>query len=158
MLILESTMDLDPSYILFSHSKRAFSGWSLSNYTNAEFEESYNASLAALDYDQRRAYVDDCQRIYYADAASLILAYPYQTYVWRTDIVGEDDWGNWSAQPGRSLDNVWGAHPLLLREPSESDKIILSTLEKVLIGVIVIVAVAIVAVLVLKKRKMRYPR
>jgi hypothetical protein len=55
-------------------------------------------------------FVDECQMTFYQDVGYIVLAYPYQTYAWRTDTF--DGWGEWSSHPGRSLDACWGANPL----------------------------------------------
>jgi ABC-type transport system substrate-binding protein len=100
----------DPNEILFAQTHEAWNGWSENKYSDPYFEENYSNSVSALDQAERKAYVDNCQAIFYLDTAYLILAYPYQTYVWRTD--GFTGWGNWSADPGRSMDAYWGANPL----------------------------------------------
>jgi hypothetical protein len=38
------------------------------------------------------------------------MAVPYQTYAWRTDTF--TGWGDWAANPGRSMDAFWGGNPL----------------------------------------------
>jgi PKD repeat protein len=44
------------------------------------------------------------------DSPYIILAYPYQTYAWRNDTFS--GWGDWAADPGRSLDNYWTGNQL----------------------------------------------
>jgi peptide/nickel transport system substrate-binding protein len=102
--------DIDPNYILFTQSKTAWNGWSDNKYFNAAFDENYTLSVQTLDPVERETYVDNCQRIFYKDSAYIILAYPNQTYAWRTDTFS--GWGDWSAHPGRSLDNIWTGNPL----------------------------------------------
>lgn len=103
--------DPDPNYMLFCQSKYSWAGWSDNMYFNESYDDNYNASVMALDLEDRMTYVDNCQRIHYEDAAYLILAYPHQTYAWRTDTF--TGWGDWEKDPGRSLDAYWGANPLL---------------------------------------------
>ena len=102
--------DVDPNYILFTQSKKAWNGWSDNKYSNPAFEENYTSSVSAMDKAQREYYVDNCQRIHYTDSPYIILAYPSQTYAWRTDTFS--GWGDWAADPGRSLDNYWTGNPL----------------------------------------------
>lgn len=103
--------DVDPNYMLFAQSKYAWNAWSDNLYFNPDYEQNYNASVAAVDPGDRKTYVDNCQRIHYDDVGYIILAYTDQTYAWRTDtFVG---WGDWAEDPGRSLDACWGANPLL---------------------------------------------
>ncbi|MEM4276909.1 MAG: carboxypeptidase-like regulatory domain-containing protein, partial [Thermoplasmata archaeon] len=63
-----------------------------------------------LDREQRKVYVDNCQKVFYQDSVYIILAYVYQTYAWRTDRF--DGWGDWGAHPGRTVDNFWTGNPL----------------------------------------------
>ncbi len=102
--------DPDPNYMLFCESSYAINGWNDNCYMDAEYDENYTASVSALDPADRKAYVDACQLIHYWDAPYIILAYPNQTYAWRTDTF--TGWGEWGL-PGRSLDNYWGANPVL---------------------------------------------
>ncbi len=111
MMIWFWSSDVDPNYQLFMTSTMAIYGWNDIAYSNPAYDENYTNSVKAMDRDQRKVYVDNCQRIMYQDANYIILAYPYQTYAWRTDtFVG---WGDWAANPGRSMDNYWTANPLL---------------------------------------------
>jgi peptide/nickel transport system substrate-binding protein len=102
--------DIDPNYQLFVQSKAAWNGWSDNKYLNESYEENYTKSVNTLDRDQRKVFVDNCQRVNYLDAAYIILAYPYQTYAWRDDTF--TGWGDWAADPGRSVDNFWMGNPL----------------------------------------------
>ena len=102
--------DPDPNYILFVESKAAWMGWSNNMYSDPVYEENYTGSVSALDKAERKTFVDNCQVINYLDSPYIILAYPYQTYAWRTDTFS--GWGDWAANPGRSLDASWGANPL----------------------------------------------
>ena len=109
--LMTSSQDLDPNGILFAQSKRAWGGWSDSRYFSEQFEENYNLSVSAMSPDERKLYVDNCQRIHYLDIPYLNLVYTDQLFAWRNDsLVG---WGYWDSDPGLSLDNIWGAPPLL---------------------------------------------
>ncbi|MEM3049503.1 MAG: hypothetical protein QXT42_02130, partial [Thermoplasmata archaeon] len=70
----------------------------------------YTLSVVTLDREQRKVYVDNCQKVFYQDSVYIILAYVYQTYAWRTDRF--DGWGDWGAHPGRTVDNFWMGNPL----------------------------------------------
>ncbi len=102
--------DIDPNYQLFVISKAAWGGWNDVKYTNASYEDNYTKSVQTLDVTLREEYVDNCQRIYYQDVGYIILAYAYQTYAWRNDTFS--GWGDWEADPGRSVDNFWMGNPL----------------------------------------------
>lgn len=104
------TADPDPNYILFCQSERSWNGWSDNFYSNPDYESDYNLSLGAMDQEVRREYVDNCQLIQYRDVSYIIMAYPYQTYAWRTDHF--TGWGDWSEEPCRSIDAFWGGNPL----------------------------------------------
>jgi peptide/nickel transport system substrate-binding protein len=103
--------DVDPQYILFPQSRRAWNAWSDNKYTNPEYEVNYTETVVTLDPALRKTYVDNCQKIFYNDSAYIVLAYLHQTYALRTDTF--TGWGNWSADPGRSLDSFWSGNPLL---------------------------------------------
>ena len=102
---------LDPNEVLFAQSKRAIYGWSDSGYSSVQYDESYNESVTSMSYQARKAAVDECQRIHYLDLPYQNLIYPYQLYAWRDDSM--QGWGNWSERPGLSIENTWGASPLL---------------------------------------------
>ncbi len=102
--------DIDPNYQLYVQTKNAWGGWNDNKYTNATYEQNYLASVMELNKTQRKVYVDNCQRTDYLDAYYIILAYPYQTYAWRDDTFS--GWGDWAADPGRSMDNFWMGNPL----------------------------------------------
>jgi len=103
--------DPDPNYMLFCQSYRSWLGWNDNWYSNPAYEENYSRSVSEFDYETRKEYTDNCQRINYEDAAYIILAYPYQTYAWRTDTFS--GWGDWETDPGRSMDAFWTGNPLL---------------------------------------------
>ncbi|MCU0860479.1 MAG: ABC transporter substrate-binding protein, partial [Thermoplasmata archaeon] len=102
--------DPDPNYMLFCESSFAINGWNDNYYISESYDENYSASVSALDPAERKGYVDACQLTNYRDVPYIILAYPNQTYAWRTDTF--TGWGDWSL-PGRTLDNCWGANPVL---------------------------------------------
>ena len=109
--LMISSQDLDPNSILFAQSKRAWGGWSDSRYFSEQFEENYSLSVSAMSLNERTQYVDNCQRIHYLDIPYFNLVYTNQLFAWRNDsLVG---WGDWSTYPGLSLDNIWGAPPLM---------------------------------------------
>jgi peptide/nickel transport system substrate-binding protein len=103
--------DIDPNYQLFVLSTQAIGGWSDNMYSNPAYDQNYSLSVQTLDKAQRKVHVDNCQRIFYNDSAYIVLAYAHQTYAWRDDTF--TGWGNWTADPGRSLDNYWTGNPLL---------------------------------------------
>ena len=110
-LTIESWMqDVDPNYILFCQTQLSWFGWSDNKYGNESYNENYNNSVSAMDPAERKTYVDNCQRIFYQDVPYIILAYDYQTYAWHSEFF--HGWGDWEAEPGRSLDSHWGGNPL----------------------------------------------
>jgi peptide/nickel transport system substrate-binding protein len=141
--------DIDPNYQLFVQSKAAWNGWSDNKYGNESYEENYTLSVRTLDKDLRKVYVDNCQRINYLDAAYIILAYPYQTYAWRDDTF--TGWGDWAADPGRSVDNFWMGNPLYFdlvpihQEPLNINWLVVG-------GVVAGIAVIVAAVVILRSR------
>jgi ABC-type transport system substrate-binding protein len=152
MMMWYWSSDVDPNYMLFCQSSHAWSGWSDNMYYNESYEENYSRSVSEMNPSQRKAYVDNCQRIHYRDAAYIILAYNYQTYAWRTDTFS--GWGDWSADPGRSIDNFWTGNPLWFDlEPVRPASNM--TLYLGIVGVVAAAAVAVVVVMRLRKRPVK---
>jgi peptide/nickel transport system substrate-binding protein len=102
--------DPDPNFMLFSQSIKAWNGWNDNMYTSDAYEENYSLSVMELDPVTRKVYVENAQRENYRDAYYIILAYPHQTYAWRTDTF--TGWGDWSEEPCRSIDAFWGGNPI----------------------------------------------
>jgi len=157
--IAHRNMDLDPIYPLIWCSQRQWGGWADSQWLNCSYEESFNRSIQAMDEEIRKTYVDECQRIHYAEMPQIVLVYPHSTYAIRTDVYNESDWGNWSEHPGLALDNLWGAHPLLFRDFSEPDNGGGWTLVHWMVAAALVcsVAVPVAAVLYLTRKKPRLP-
>jgi len=110
MMIWYWSADVDPNYMLFCEASPSYGGWCDNVYYNVSYEENYSKSVEALDPVERLEAVYNCQRVHYEDVGYIILAYPYQTYAWRTDTF--TGWGNWETDPGRSFDHFWTANPL----------------------------------------------
>ncbi len=146
--------DPDPNFMLFCQSYRAWNGWNDNLYSTPGYEENYTLSISELDPAQRKIYVDNCQRINYEDAGYILLAYPYQTYAWRTDTF--EGWGDWEANPGRSMDAFWTGNPLFFDlealEPVEKKPIDIMYVA-IGIGAVVAVVAVIVAMTMMKKNK-----
>ena len=149
MIIWYWSSDIDPNYQLFCQSSLAWSGWSDNKYYNASYDANYIDSVHEMDRVVRKTYTDNCQRIHYEDAAYMILAYPYQTYAWRTDTF--TGWGDWSEEPGRSIDNFWSGNPLWFDlEPVKPGT---STMMYVAIGVASAGAVAVPVIFFHRRRR-----
>lgn len=102
--------DPDPNCILYQQSSCALYGWNYNGYSNESYDDCYLDSVSEMDPELRCESVKECQRIHYQDAGVIVLAYPNQTYAYRTDTF--EGWGDWEAHPGRSLDAVWGGNQL----------------------------------------------
>ncbi len=102
--------DPDPNFMLFCQSAKSWNGWNDNMYTSDAYEENYALSVTTLDREDRKTYVDNCQRVNYEDCGYILLAYAYQTYAWRDDTF--EGWGDWEENPGRSLDAFWTGNPL----------------------------------------------
>lgn len=101
----------DPQQLLFTQSTIAVHGWSSTQYSSSSYDANFNASISAFDPLDRKIYVDNCQKISYNDSPSIVIAYPFSTYVCNNEtFMG---WGNWSSHPGRNLDACFGANPLI---------------------------------------------
>ena len=149
--------DIDPNYQLFVVTRGAWSGWSDCKYYNPAYDENYTLSVASLDPTQRKVYVDNCQKVFYNDSAYIILAYADQTYAWRDDHF--KGWGDWAADPGRSVDNFWMGNPLWfdlipdLPPPTDGDD---NGIDPLYIGIgVAVAAIVVIAVvyLVMKGKK-----
>ncbi len=146
--------DPDPNFMLFCQSEWAWAGWNDNMYTSEAYEENYSKSVSEFDYETRKEYTDNCQRVNYLDAGYILLAYPYQTYAWRTDTF--EGWGDWENDPGRSMDAFWTANPLFFDleplvppPPTEPD----IPIWVYLVAAAAVVAVVVVAAVLLMKKK-----
>lgn len=110
MMIWYWSSDVDPNYMLYTQTSMAIDGWNDDWYHSVDYDKNYTESVFTMDRTLRKGFVDNCQLINYQDAAYIILAYPYQTYAWRTDTF--EGWGDWKNDPGRSIDNFWTGNPL----------------------------------------------
>ena len=145
--------DVDPMYQLFCQATPSYNGWNDNMYYNETYEENFFASVQEFDEEQRKIYVDNCQRANYLDAYYLILAYVDQTYAWRTDTF--EGWGDWEAHPGRSVDNFWSGNPLYfdLKYIGEEAEPIPWLLIGASLAAVVAAAVAAVVLLKMKGKK-----
>jgi peptide/nickel transport system substrate-binding protein len=109
-LIWYWSADIDPNYQLFTLSSYAINGWSDCHYDSAAYDNAYTYTVNTTDPIQRKQWVDEAQRIFYNDSPYIILCYADQTYAWRNDTF--TGWGDWSVDPGRSVDNFWMGNPL----------------------------------------------
>ncbi len=153
-LIWYWSADVDPNYQLFVLSTQAIGGWSDNMYSNPLYDRNYSLSVSEMDKAQRRVYVDNCQKIFYDDSAYIVLAYAHQTYAWRNDTF--TGWGNWTTDPGRSLDNFWMGNPIWFDlEPITKTTHTTSTPWTLIAGGAIVAAVVVVAVvfLVMRGRK-----
>jgi len=102
----------DPHFMLFCGSTKAIRSWSDSCYSNSTYDEAFDAAVSALDRDERRSWVFECQKQFYIDCPYIVLAYPHACYVWsQENFLG---WGDWTAHPGRQICSPWlSASPLL---------------------------------------------
>jgi hypothetical protein len=111
LMIWYWSADIDPNYQLYVQTTQAINGWNDNMYSSAAYDENFTMAVTTMDREQRKVYVDNCQKVNYEDAAYILLAYVYQRYAWRDDTF--TGWGDWASHPGRSMDNYWGANPLL---------------------------------------------
>jgi len=140
--------DPDPNYLLFIQTTYAYGGWSENAYSNPEYDYNYTMSVETINPPDRKPYMINCQKLMYRDAAFIVTVYPFGCYAWRTDHF--DGWGDWEANPGRSLSNYWTANPLYFDlVPTGAHK---ADLTVAYIGIGVAVGVVVAVVLFLKFR------
>jgi peptide/nickel transport system substrate-binding protein len=139
----------DPNNRLFAQSERAVPGMNINGYHDLDYEDRYNMSISTLDPDLRKEHVHECQRVHYEDMAYIPLAEVHGTYAWRTD--NFTGWGDWDAQPGRSIYACWSGNILYFElDPVEGGDI--SPL-LILAGVTFAAAAAAPAVAIHTKRR-----
>ena len=143
--------DPDPNFMLFCQSKKSIDGWSDNMYTNPDYEDNYSASIQEFDEATRQEHVKNCQKISYQDAAYMILAYVYSTYAWRTDTFS--GWGDWAADPARSLDAFWTANPLFFDLEYIGSPPPPPPYGLIAVGAVIAVAVVIAAVYMVRRGK-----
>jgi len=141
--------DIDPNYQLFVKTEGAWFGWSDNKWVNESYEDNYLLSVETIDPAQRKIYVDNCQRVEYLAEDYILLAYVNQTYAWNTKTWG--GWGDWQADPGRSVDNFWTGNPLYFDLYYIEPKPFTINWLLVAVGLGAVVAV-IAAVVVLRRR------
>ena len=158
LILFRSYSDPDPQSPLYPQSMNAWTTWSENHYFNESFENSFNASVSAIDYGERKAAVDECQLIHYRDVGRIVLAYPHECMGFRNDTW--QGWGNWTEHPGLSVNAVWGSNPLYIDlEPvARSTSALSSEFALTLALVAVGVAVAVVAMFLLRRRRKGEPR
>ncbi len=140
--------DPDPNYLLFVQTTYSIGGWSENSYSSDSYDENYTISIETVDPVARNAAMINCQKIMYGDCAFMVTVYPYGCYAWRTDHF--TGWGDWGADPGRSLSNFWTANPLYFDlEPVPHGT---GSLTLVYVGLGVAAAVAVVVAVFLRKR------
>ncbi len=113
MMIWYWSADADPNYMLFCQTGMAIDGWNDNCYDSPAYNDNFTKSVREMDEVKRKEYTDECQRTNYLDAYYIILAYPYQTYVWRTDTF--TGWGDWEANPCMSFDHFWTGPQLMFQ-------------------------------------------
>lgn len=113
MMIWYWSADADPNYMLFCQTGMAIDGWNDNYYDSPAYNENFTKSVQELNMTQRKVYTDMCQRVNYLDAYYNILAYPHQTYAWRTDTF--TGWGDWEANPCMSFDHFWTGPQLMFQ-------------------------------------------
>lgn len=109
-LIWYWSADIDPNYQLFTLSSYAINGWSDCKYDSPAYDNAYTYTVNTTNPTLRKQWVDETQRVFYNDSPYIIISYGYQTYAWRNDTF--TGWGDWQADPGRSVDNFWMGNPL----------------------------------------------
>jgi peptide/nickel transport system substrate-binding protein len=91
----------DPNYMLGVPLCSQIGGNNDIFYCNPAYDELYDQQAATLDFDQRKAIVDQMQQMFYADAAYLVMWYQDKLQAYRTDT-----WAGWSEIPGGIIYNM----------------------------------------------------
>lgn len=78
-------VDVDPTSILKVVTTDEIMSWSDSFYSNPVYDELHLRQQRTLDRDERREIINEMQRIFYDDAAYIILSYDPELQAYRTD-------------------------------------------------------------------------
>lgn len=77
--------DVDPTPMLSYMTTDEIMGWNDSFYSNPVYDELYLKQQRTMDRDERQAIIHEMQRIFYEDAAYVVLSYTPELQAYRTD-------------------------------------------------------------------------
>lgn len=77
--------DVDPTPMLSYMTTNEILGWNDSFYSNSSYDELYLKQQRTMDRDERRSIIHEMQRIFYDDAAYVILSYTPELQAYRSD-------------------------------------------------------------------------
>jgi peptide/nickel transport system substrate-binding protein len=78
--------DVDPTPMLSYMTSDEIMNWNDAFYSNPVYDELYLQQQRALDRDERQKLIHEMQRIFYEDAAYVILSYTPELQAYRTDL------------------------------------------------------------------------
>lgn len=78
--------DVDPTPMLSYMTSDEIMNWNDAFYSNPDYDELYLQQQRALDRDERQKLIHEMQRIFYEDAAYVILSYDPELQAYRTDL------------------------------------------------------------------------
>jgi peptide/nickel transport system substrate-binding protein len=78
--------DVDPTPMLSYMTSDEIMNWNDAFYSNPDYDELYLQQQRALDRDERQQLIHEMQRIFYEDAAYIILSYTPELQAYRTDL------------------------------------------------------------------------
>ncbi|MDW7740533.1 MAG: ABC transporter substrate-binding protein [Bacillota bacterium] len=78
-------VDVDPTSILKVVTTDEIMSWSDCFYSNPVYDEMHLRQQRTMDWDERQAIIHEMQRIFYDDAAYIILSYDPELQAYRTD-------------------------------------------------------------------------
>jgi len=78
--------DVDPTPMLSYMTSDEIMNWNDAFYSNPDYDELYLQQQRALDRDERQKLIHEMQRIFYEDAAYVILSYTPELQAYRTDL------------------------------------------------------------------------
>jgi len=111
MELFELSGNSDPQYLCYMTSSYSETGWDEFSIGDETYDALYDAQMSALDYSERRYWVNKCMEWQYLSDQMNILLYPIDCYAYNNE--SWTNWGNWSESPGKALYAYWGENPLL---------------------------------------------
>lgn len=91
----------DPNYMLGVPLCSQIGGNNDNFYCNPEYDALYDQQAATLDYEARKALVDQMQSMFYDDASYIVMWYQDKLQAYRTDT-----WTGWTEIPGGLIYNM----------------------------------------------------
>ena len=145
-----ATGEDDPNFLLSLLTTGQIEAWSDCNYSNARYDELYEAQAAEADPEARLPIVHEMQQIVYSDAPYIPLVYPLTREIYSSS------WEGWVRQP-EGTGSLWNRHSYLAVHPVTASEESSGGFPVVALGVAIAVA-AVAAIIVFARTRRRHGR